>query len=325
MIGRFDTSGNVQSLSFSNGPVFAGGVNIQGNGRANTGQTLMVTSGAKARCIGNAFGTGLFLFAGGALLTSVDITNTTSSALQIRDNSMIVVSAGLTGSAGNTGFGLDLINARGAVVVLASQPTVTGALGDIRTADSRVLTWAQVMLFGYEDGQGNQITALSNSTGPYRTINESVVGAPVQDFTFNIVGEGEWAFELSGTLLLGLSTLELFANGANLVGCKGAHDLKVVGVTELLFADTTAVIVDTQGLLLAGTATFTVCGCISYRNGQLCSVKSGWYGDDAARAILGYQQCYFSPAGALASLTIHASAAGGILVGTRFTLTKVGN
>lgn len=62
-----------------------------------------------------------------------------------------------TGVTGNNDVGLDLVNSRGSLIILAVTPTVSGALGDIRLAGGQIITWAQAIATGVVDSAGNRI------------------------------------------------------------------------------------------------------------------------------------------------------------------------
>lgn len=81
-----------------------------------------------------------------------------SPAIRVGGQSVIVFAQGVvSGATGNNDVGLDLTNARGSLIVLATTPTVTGALGDVRLAGGQIVTWAQAIATGIVDSAGNRI------------------------------------------------------------------------------------------------------------------------------------------------------------------------
>jgi len=71
-------------------------------------------------------------------------------------------SGGVSGSTGNTDVGLDLTQAEGSTVVLATIPTVTGTNGDVRLSDGTIVSWATAAA-GLVDTRGNTVYALGNA------------------------------------------------------------------------------------------------------------------------------------------------------------------
>ncbi len=81
-----------------------------------------------------------------------------SPAITVNGCCQIAFATGVcSGTTGNNDVGLDLTAARGCLIILATTPTVTGALGDIRLAGGQIITWAQAIATGIIDSAGNQI------------------------------------------------------------------------------------------------------------------------------------------------------------------------
>jgi hypothetical protein len=101
-----------------------------------------------------------------------------SPCIQVKGKSSLIFAGVVSGTAGNTDVGLDLTAARGSLIILATTPTVTGALGDVRLAGGQIITWAQAIATGITDSAGNRI--LGTAGTPPLAITQfagSVVGA----------------------------------------------------------------------------------------------------------------------------------------------------
>jgi len=89
-------------------------------------------------------------------------------AIKLAGPCKITFSQGVcAGTTGNNDVGLDLTAAAGAEVIIVTTPTVTGALGDVRLADGRIITWAQARA-GIVDEANNTIIGIVNVTKALR-------------------------------------------------------------------------------------------------------------------------------------------------------------
>lgn len=67
------------------------------------------------------------------------------------------------GVTGNNDVGLDLTNSRNSIIILATTPTVTGALGDVRLGNGQIVTWAAAAGI---DSFGNRILIVTGNAVP---------------------------------------------------------------------------------------------------------------------------------------------------------------
>jgi hypothetical protein len=104
-------------------------------------------------------------------LAVVDITGSGNKpAIAVRGLCELVLTNTITGATGNTDVGLDVSTAAipgfGSTIILESQPTVTGALGDVRVGGGIIITWAQAFA-GFIDANG---TRFIGAKGPLYTV-----------------------------------------------------------------------------------------------------------------------------------------------------------
>jgi hypothetical protein len=123
-----------------------------------------------------------------ATIANVEITGAGANpAIKLTGKCEIIISQGApSGATGNTDVGLDLTAARGSMVILASTPTVTGSLGDVRLAGGQIVTWAQAIATGIVDSAGNRILGTagvpSQSPTPFSGTVVGGVGAVLTYF-----------------------------------------------------------------------------------------------------------------------------------------------
>lgn len=150
------------------GVVFAGGLILQGGALAAQGSDLIDMIGGSPtslplRIIGAGATSGLLLRGTRLGTRSIDITNMGAKpAIKIDGATVLFIQEVISGSTGNTDVGLDLVSARGTLVVLNATPTVTGTAGNVRLSNGTIITWAQAAA-GVVDPAGNVIYASPNS------------------------------------------------------------------------------------------------------------------------------------------------------------------
>ncbi len=96
-------------------------------------------------------------------------------AIKISGQSWVTMLNLVSGSAGNTDVGVDLTGAFSTTIVLVTQPTVTGTLGDLRLCTGTIVTWAQASA-GIVDACGNKVGSSTWAPLTVSTAGTSITG-----------------------------------------------------------------------------------------------------------------------------------------------------
>jgi hypothetical protein len=169
-------------------------------------------------------------------------------AITIEGQSIVAFRNVVSGSTGNTDVGLDLTAARESTIILGTQPTVTGTLGDVRLAGGQIITWAQAML-GVVDSKGNRIIGTTAPMGAIKFSGTIVGGAGATVEYLNDAGPGLAANQTTPTryptsqrLMLRLRVTSLSNTSANAVTCtlykNGAPTAMQVSIPAATVANT---------------------------------------------------------------------------------------
>lgn len=152
--------GNAPSISFD-GVTFGGETNL-GNKPCNI--------------FGNGAASALVLRRFNGVIQGVGVQGAGAHpAIAVQGDCFFQIDNTLTGTTGNTDVGLDLTGAQNCIIVLTSQPTVTGVAGDVRLSSGIIVSWASLFATGLVDTKGNRFVSTFGPVVPIKCFSGVII------------------------------------------------------------------------------------------------------------------------------------------------------
>lgn len=120
------------------------------------------------------------------MMDTMSIENSTIGfprpCIQLSGECQLYFAGNVSGSVGNDDVALDLSQSVNSLIIMATMPTVTGLLGDIRLSTGEIVSWADVFNNGFVDANGNRFIGSLRASGGgsplgYMAFTGSISGA----------------------------------------------------------------------------------------------------------------------------------------------------